>query len=284
MTEQTVAFIGAGNMASSLIGGWLLAESPDTKKSVRVADLDRQRLDDLCAAYPDKTIIPATSNRDAVQDSDMVVVAVKPDVVQTVCEDISEVIGSVPVLSVAAGVRSMDMQRWLQSSDSNDTTAVVLRCMPNTPALLGAGASGLHAGDNCNGTAKALAEELLQAVGTVVWVQQESLLDSVTAVSGSGPAYFFKLMECMTNAATDLGLDQESARTLAIETAYGAALMARQGDLPPSTLRENVTSKGGTTAAALESFDKDSLGETIGRGMQAAHDRAVAMGDDYGKS
>jgi len=281
MTDQTVAFIGAGNMAGSLIGGWLNADSAGAKRTVRVADVNQQQLDTLCKRYPDHAVVATSSNREAIQGADMVVLAVKPDVVRIVCEDLSEVIGSTPLLSVAAGVRSQDMQRWLQAS-SGTTSPVVLRCMPNTPSLLGAGASGMHAGNDCGATAKSLAEDLLGAVGKVVWVDKESLLDSVTAVSGSGPAYFFKMMECMTKSAIDLGLDEQSATTLAIETAYGAALMARQGDLPPSTLRENVTSKGGTTAAALASFDQDALGETVARAMQAAHDRAVAMGDDYG--
>ena len=155
--------------------------------------------------------------------------------------------------------------------------------MPNTPALLGAGASGLYADNDCPAAIRTLAGSVLGAVGDVVWVDKESQLDAVTAVSGSGPAYFFYMMECMSEAGIELGLDPEAAKKLAIETAYGAALMARQGDLPPATLRKNVTSKGGTTAAALAAFESDDFGEIVARGMQAARDRAIAMADEFGK-
>lgn len=297
---STLAFIGAGNMASSLIGGWLeAATAAGTDTRVQVADVNNEQLQRLQQQFTSDSLETTTNSRDAVKGADLVVIAVKPDIVKTVCLDIGAELSAktggsssdsaIPVVSVAAGVRCADMARWLSQAASEaglqDTAPapVVIRCMPNTPALLGAGASGLYADNNCPAAIKTLAGSVLGAVGDVVWVDEESQLDAVTAVSGSGPAYFFYMMECMSEAGTKLGLEPEAAKKLAIETAYGAALMARQGNLPPATLRKNVTSKGGTTAAALAAFESDDFGEIVARGMQAARDRAIAMADEFGK-
>jgi pyrroline-5-carboxylate reductase len=179
-------------------------------------------------------------------------------------------------ISVAAGVREKSMRKWLTDG------AAIVRCMPNTPALLGLGSTGLLANEHCSAKQRADAESLLQAAGITVWVEQEAQLDAVTAVSGSGPAYFFYLIEHMIEAGVTLGLDKSTASDLAIETAFGAASMARAREHSPATLRENVTSKNGTTAAALEAFAAADTPAIIARAMQAANDRAVSMGDDYG--
>ena len=277
-------------MAGSLIGGWLEAgRQAGEQRQVRVADIDDAQLQKLASQFEGSSITTTNSNAEAVSGADLVVIAVKPHIVKSVCNSIGAHLESapgkpIPVVSVAAGVRCDDMVRWLGETQSgqNSASPVVIRCMPNTPALLGAGITGLFAGDACPAAIKSLAGSVLAAVGEVVWVENEPLLDSVTAVSGSGPAYFFNMMECMSKAGVDLGLDADAAMKLAIETAYGAALMAREGQLPPETLRKNVTSKGGTTAAALASFNNDGFGEIVARGMQAAHDQAVAMADEFG--
>lgn len=294
---STLAFIGAGNMASSLIGGWLEAAAASaTATRVQVADVSDEQLQRLQQQFKSDSIATTTSAGDAVKGADLVVIAVKPNIVKTVCHSIGAELGTgvsgttIPVVSVAAGVRCADMARWLaQAASKGGTQAtpsvapIVIRCMPNTPALLGAGVSGLYADSSCPAAVKTLAGSVLGAVGEVVWVNEETQLDAVTAVSGSGPAYFFYMMESMSQAGIELGLEPEAAKKLAIETAYGAALMARQGDLPPATLRKNVTSKGGTTAAALASFESDNFGEVVARGMQAARDQAIAMADEFGK-
>jgi len=265
-------FVGAGNMASSLIGG-LLASDTDAS-NIQVVDPDT---DALARAQSRFNVAPASSITDALHhfQSDVgIVLAVKPHIVEAVCKDIK----SAPqdpnlVVSVAAGVRSTSMQIWLGETP-------VVRCMPNTPALLGLGATALYATENCQAEDKQAAEDLLTTAGIVRWVANEEHLDAVTALSGSGPAYFFYLIEHMTAAGIKLGLDKETAETFAKETAFGAASMARDGSDSPATLRQNVTSKGGTTAAALNVFNESDTPTIIAKAMQAANDRAVELGDD----
>jgi len=271
-------FIGAGNMASSLIGG--LINSSANPSSIVVVDPDA----DACARAQTRFGILAADNLDAPisQMSNQaygVVIAVKPHIVETVCHNLSKSVNAANqttqplVVSVAAGVRASSMQQWLQS------TSPIIRCMPNTPALLGLGATALFANEHCSKHHQSTAEHLLNAAGMSIWVQREADLDAVTAVSGSGPAYFFYLIEHMAAAGEALGLDEITARDLAIETAYGAASMAREQEHTPALLRENVTSKGGTTAAALNVFNEHQMPDIIEKAMQAAHDRAVEIGD-----
>jgi len=170
------------------------------------------------------------------------------------------------------------MSSWLP-----EHTAVV-RCMPNTPALLGLGATALYANSDCTQSHQERAESLLQSAGKTAWVDDEDKLDAITALSGSGPAYFFYMIEHMAKAAESLGLDAKISRDFAIETAFGAASMARKQEHPPHVLRENVTSKGGTTAAALAAFDEHGLSDIIFKAMQAAQMRAVELGDEFGAS
>lgn len=179
-------------------------------------------------------------------------------------------------MSVAAGVRSDSMSAWLPEQTP------IVRCMPNTPALLGLGATALFANSNCSDTQKNQAQSLLSTAGKTSWVSSENELDAITALSGSGPAYFFYMIEHMAKAAEELGLDVETSQEFAIETAFGAASMARAQTHSAQELRENVTSKGGTTAAALSVFDEHGLSGIILKAMQAAQHRAIEMGDEFG--
>lgn len=270
-------FIGAGNMASSLIGG--LINSGANPSSIVVVDPDK----DACNRAQTRFGIQSASDIEAPiskmgEQPYGVVLAVKPHIVETACLSLTKSIDSANqtpplVVSVAAGVRASSMQQWLHPSSP------IVRCMPNTPALLGLGATALFANENCTSQDKSMAEHLLNSAGMTIWVPLEAALDAVTAVSGSGPAYFFYLIEHMAAAGEALGLDELTARDLAIETAYGAASMARTKEKTPALLRENVTSKGGTTAAALNVFNEHQLPVIIEKAMQAAHDRAVEFGD-----
>lgn len=276
-------FVGAGNMASSLIGG--LIASGAIAESITVVDPQT----DACERAKTRFGIKAESSlENALADNKHqtigLVLAVKPHIVETVCSNFKDFFNAQStevqslmapvVISVAAGVRASSMEQWLPQA-----TALV-RCMPNTPALLGLGATALFANPSCTNDQKSSAESLLKAAGMTLWVEKEQQLDAVTALSGSGPAYFFYLIEQMSAAGTALGLDEKTASELAIETAFGASSMARAREHSPSVLRENVTSKGGTTAAALNSFNKNNLPALVAEGMQAAHDRAVELGDD----
>lgn len=275
-------FAGAGNMASSLIGG--LINSGINPDLVSVVDPNLDACKQAQAAFGVSYAQTLEDKFSTIGEGNVgVVLAVKPHIVETVCRVLTAIIedrnshNKVPlhllVVSVAAGVRASSMQSWLP-----EETALI-RCMPNTPALLGLGATALYANVHCSQTHKQAGQDLLNTAGITIWVDQESALDAVTAVSGSGPAYFFYLIEQMTISGTGLGLDESTARELAIETAFGAASMARTSDKSPATLRENVTSKGGTTAAALNVFNDRELPLIIQEAMQAAHDRAVELGE-----
>ncbi len=282
-------FVGAGNMASSLIGGLLASDV--TADQIVVVDPNlpsRQRAEQSFGIRSEATIEAALSSNLATPTDTTqqlgIVFAVKPDIVQGVCESITTQLHndrpdntavSRPLyLSVAAGVRASSMCSWLPEG------AALVRCMPNTPALLGLGVTALYANEQCNEADIQRAESLLGAVGTSIWVDEEPLLDAVTAVSGSGPAYFFYLIEHMTQAGVELGLPHATAEKLAVETAYGAASMARQGQHSAAQLRENVTSKGGTTAAALQVFNNRATPAIITEALKASRDRAVQIGDD----
>ncbi|MFK8081036.1 MAG: pyrroline-5-carboxylate reductase [Granulosicoccus sp.] len=281
-------FIGAGNMASSLIGGLLGGNTQ--AEHVAVVDPDAEACKraktkfNIHSSTTIEQIIPALFSRSETNRQLGVVIAVKPHIVQTVCEALAHymqqdstenTVAIDPVfISVAAGVRESSMQSWLPDGSA------LIRCMPNTPALLGLGATGLYANAQCSDEERSLAETLLKSAGTTIWVKKESDLDAVTAVSGSGPAYFFYLIEHMVNAGIELGLERETALTLAVETAFGAASMARQPGETPAVLRENVTSKGGTTAAALAVFNDRETSAIIHSALKAAHDRAVELGDE----
>ena len=271
-------FIGAGNMAGSLVSG--LIGSGAVPQSIRVQDTSStacQRLSDQFGVLVSTDLDQLMSSPDDGSELG-IVIAVKPDIVETVCTAISHSPGNSTahplVVSVAAGVTTGSLQNWLPKHTP------IVRCMPNTPAMLGLGATALFASEDTSAEHYQAADALLSTAGITVKVGQESLLDAVTAVSGSGPAYIFHLVELMAAAATRLGLDKDTATTLAIETAFGAASMLRQGHDDPATLRQNVTSAGGTTAAALAVFADAELPAIVTQAMQASHDRAIEMGND----
>lgn len=268
------SFIGGGNMASSLIGG--LLQNGTRSDAIQVLDVDAAQREAVSARFGVRCI----STTQDIGAEDVVVIAVKPNHVKTVCESFKANDPSQQpalVMSVAAGVTATAMQGWLP-----DNTAIV-RTMPNTPALLGLGATALYANAACTPEHKHRAEQLMQAAGTTVWVEAESQLDAVTALSGSGPAYFFYLIEHMAQAAIDLGLSPQTANQLAVQTALGAASMAKEAGCNPAELRQQVTSKGGTTHAAITTFDEHKLPDTVKAAMQAAHDRAIELGKEFGE-
>jgi pyrroline-5-carboxylate reductase len=268
--DTRLAFIGAGNMASAMIQGLLRSGINGTQISVAdpVADA-RARLADLGVAT-------FSDNNQAIEGAQAVVLAVKPQVAQQVMKSISALQPEQLLVSIAAGINMASLTQWTCEQQA------IVRCMPNTPALLGAGASGLYANSSCDARQRSLAESLLRSAGTTLWVKEESDLDAVTAVSGSGPAYFFLLMEAMIDAGVDLGLDRASATELTLQTAYGAALMAQQDNTNPAQLRQNVTSPGGTTAAALDVMLKAGMPDTIKAALQAAQRRAIVMAQEFG--
>jgi len=274
MSNQTIAFIGGGNMASSLIGGLLADRYPADR--IVVSDPTAERRGWLEERYGVRT---TGDNNEAAASAAVVVLAVKPQMLREVIGELAATLAqSKPlVVSIAAGVREPDISRWLGYDGP------VVRCMPNTPALLQSGVSALYANARVGAEQRDTAESILRAVGSVVWIEDESLMNTVTAISGSGPAYFFRMMEVMEEAAVMRGLEREKARLLVIETALGAARMALESDDDPGTLRANVTSKGGTTAAALEAFETGGLAELVDRAVGAAHDRSIELGDQLGR-
>lgn len=284
-------FLGAGNMASSLIGGLITEGSSPEHIGVMDPDGDAcQRAIDtfgiLAASRIEELMPPLFAQTDCAEDRLLgVVIAVKPAIVEAACKSMADYNGSTTkdsrlhtnaiYISVAAGVRVNSMQDWLPEGSA------LVRCMPNTPALLGLGITAMYANEKCSTEDKQLATGLLDSAGKTLWVEHESALDAVTAVSGSGPAYFFYLIEHMTSAGMALGLPADTAETLAIETAFGAASMARMRQHNAAVLRENVTSKGGTTAAALQVFNDKNTPEIIHCAMLAAQQRAAEMGDEF---
>lgn len=281
-------FVGAGNMAGSLIGG-LLNGGTDTQH-IAVVDPDEQaqtRASDAFGIHATDTASTAIellrNGADGSNSQLVIVLAVKPHIVEPACKALSAIVeadntlhDNVVYVSVAAGVRLDNIQSWLPQGSA------LVRCMPNTPALLGLGITALYANTHCSQANKSSAQMLLDNAGKTLWVDNEESLDAVTAVSGSGPAYFFYLIEHMSVAGVQLGLTKETAETLAIETAFGAASMARARAQSPAELRENVTSKGGTTAAALNTFNAHDTPTIIKKALQAAHDRAKELGDEIG--
>lgn len=272
--SNTIAFIGAGNMASALIGGMIANGYPAEK--IIATDLSEER---LAALKNEHGIQTSTDNAQTVLNADCVVLAVKPQVLKEVATAIApQVQEKTPLLvSIAAGIRSDDLERWLGGNVS------LVRSMPNTPALLQTGATGLFANSQVNDNQKELAESLMNAVGITLWVDNESQIDAVTAVSGSGPAYFFLVMEAMSAAGEKLGLSSEIAKKLTLQTALGAARMATEGSDAPDELRKKVTSPGGTTEQAINSFENSGIREIFEQALNAADTRSKELSEILGK-
>ena len=269
-----ITFIGGGNMASSLIGGLIADGCP--AKNITVAEPDADKLAQLKHKLGINT---ATDNALAVNAANVVILAVKPQVLQTVCKNLAQSLQQHKplIISIAAGIRSDDIDRW---SGSNQA---IVRCMPNTPALLRCGVTGLYANANVSNQQRDIAQAILAAAGVTLWVDHEVQIDAVTAVSGSGPAYFFLLMEAMIAAGVKLGLDIKTAQQLTLQTALGAARMAIESDVGAAELRARVTSKGGTTEAAIQYFKNNHFSELVSNALSAANQRAAELADQLGK-
>jgi pyrroline-5-carboxylate reductase len=272
--KQRIAFIGGGNMGRSLIGG-LIAKGAEAQQIV-VADPYAPTLESLKTQYNVQTV---SNNADAVRDADVVLLAVKPQELRNVVTGVQPQIAQRrPLLiSVAAGILAADIQRWAGGIP-------VVRCMPNRPALQGCGVTALYANEQVDQAGRALAEQILGAVGATLWVERETDMDTVTAISGSGPAYFFLLIEMLEAAGQSLGLSAEVARKLAVETAYGSGFMARDSSDSPATLRQQVTSKGGTTEAALKHLEANNVRAIFSQAVAAAAQRSAQLAKELGSA
>lgn len=275
MTSHIIGFIGAGNMARSLAGG-LLANGWSADQ-LRLADPDPDQRRGAEQALGLKTF---DDNRAVAAAADVLVLAVKPQVLRTVATDLAATVQRKKplVVSVAAGIRVADIEHWLGGN------LALVRVMPNTAALIGSGASGLCANARASAAQRDLAESILRAVGVTAWVEDEGLMDVITAVSGSGPAYFFLAMEALEAAAVRHGLDARTARLLTLETAFGAAKMALEGGEEPAQLRRRVTSPGGTTERAVQALESGGIDKLFDQAVAAAIVRARELADLFGKN
>lgn len=266
-----IAFLGGGNMAQALIGG-LLAKG-FAARDIAVIEVSAAVRDKLAAQFG----VRAAGVPDAAAlEAQILVLAVKPQDMKAALASLGSVRGKL-VVSIAAGVRIAALSRWLGGHGK------LVRCMPNTPALIGAGITALFAPPEVSAHERQSAEAILAAVGEVVWVDDELLLDPVTALSASGPAYVFWFIEQLAASGEKLGLSRQTASRLALQTVLGAAKLAAQSSEPPATLRKNVTSRGGTTEAALRVFDEERMAERLARALEAASRRGAQLGEELGK-
>ncbi|MFS2093616.1 pyrroline-5-carboxylate reductase [Pseudomonas sp. Pseusp11] len=272
MSKTRIAFIGAGNMAASLIGG-LRAKGLDAAQ-IRASDPGEET---RTRVHTEHGVEVFADNAQAIEGVDVVVLAVKPQAMKAVCEAIRPSLKpNQLVVSIAAGITCASMNNWLGAQP-------IVRCMPNTPALLRQGVSGLYATAQVSAEQRQQAQELLSAVGIALWLDEEQQLDAVTAVSGSGPAYFFLLIEAMTAAGVKLGLPPEIAAQLTVQTALGAAHMAVASDVDAAELRRRVTSPAGTTEAAIKSFQAGGFEALVEKALGAAAHRSAEMAEQLGK-
>ncbi len=298
-----IGFIGGGNMAGSLIGG--LINAGYAAADITVSDPDENRLQTLKNDFKVKVSV----DNIAILNCEIIILSVKPQLLKTVCQQLAQSkagrdkINNVLFISIAAGVKSTDINRWLNKgmgAESSDTgmcrlrtkgrtslsltpfNYAIVRCMPNTPALLQCGATGLFANEFVTNSQKQQATKIMQAVGITIWVDNESQLNAVTAVSGSGPAYFFLMMEAMVRSGEKLGLTAEVAQKLVLQTALGAAVMASESDVSPEELRRQVTSKGGTTEQAILSFQSAGYQQIVLNALEAANNRSISLAEELG--
>jgi pyrroline-5-carboxylate reductase len=269
--RDNIAFIGAGNMARSLVGGLLKSGVPIDR--VVASDPDAAQRTTMAALG----VATTASNTSAIDGAATIVLAVKPQAMRGVMQGLRSALRAEHLLiSIAAGVPIGAIQRWSAPSLG------IVRCMPNTPALYGAAVTALLANEHATPRQRTTAESTLAAVGRVIWVDNEAALDAVTAVSGSGPAYFFYLMEAMIAAGVKLGLDEGTARTLTLQTATGAALMAAESGLAPAQLRRNVTSPGGTTEAAIAVLEANRCQTVLIDALRQASNRSAELAVEFG--
>ena len=270
--KTVIGFIGAGNMAYALIKG-LLSDGFDAK-NINVSDSNDEL---LIKRQSELNITTYSDNVSLLDNSDIVIFAVKPQVLSMVCLELkNNVKPNHLFVSIVAGIRGNDINRWLGGNFA------LVRTMPNTPALFQSGVTGLFANELVNSQQKKLVTSILSSVGECFWVDEEKLIDAITAISGSGPAYFFLLMQSITQAAIALGLDEKTANSLSIQTSLGASLMATKSGKDPKTLRSEVTSPNGTTQAAIESFQDQNFEGIVAAATRAAYDRARELSNDLG--
>jgi pyrroline-5-carboxylate reductase len=265
--ENRIISIGGGNMGSAILGGLLAKGYP--KELITVVDPNPQVQQDMAASYG-VTVLPKCTE---IGRNDIVLLAVKPQIMQHVATQLADLVPNPEPLfiSIAAGITTAQLGRWLAQSGS------IVRVMPNTPALVGNGAAALFATPNTSAAERTAAESIIGGVGIAEWVDDEALLDVVTALSGSGPAYFFLFIEIMEKIAVELGLEQAVARKLAIETAHGSALLARQSSDSPGVLRERVTSPGGTTERALDILREGNIEGLLRDALTGAYERSSEL-------
>jgi pyrroline-5-carboxylate reductase len=273
VSSTKIAFIGAGNMARAILGGLLQKGFPAS--NIWASEPEISRLDDLKAQGVNVT----DNNEAAVSACDVIILAVKPQILKDVVQPLASSFANRDklIVSVAAGISSESIDTWAGGNQA------IVRCMPNTPALVGMGASGLYANANVSAAQKESAEAALAAVGLAMWVEEEELLHAITAVSGSGPAYYFLFMESMIKAGIEQGLPADVAKQLTLQTARGAAEMAMQSDVEPDELRRRVTSPKGTTEQAILSFQANQLEGLVEKAMKACADRSVELSELLGK-
>ena len=275
MKDMKLTFIGGGNMASSLIGG--LVTDHFNPGHISISDKLESRREDLAARFGVST---SEDNITAAEGANVVVLAVKPQQLREVAEGLAPIIqqGRPLVVSIAAGVRSSDIEQWLGGN------IAVVRTMPNTPALVQTGATALYANPRVTEDQRDMAESIMRAVGLTLWVDDEALLDAVTALSGSGPAYFFRIMEALETAGVELGLSREAAHLLTLQTALGAAKMALESEESIATLRKRVTSPGGTTEQGLQVMNENNIDRLFSEVLKAARDRSAELAKIFSES
>jgi len=268
---MNIAFIGGGNMASALIGG-LLQQGYSTAQ-IHVVEINAEVREKIYRKFSVEVMAELS---DRMVDCNVILLAVKPQQLSSVAQELAPLLKTNLVISIVAGIRTTEICRWLGGYTR------VIRAMPNTPALIRAAVTGLFALPEVNTNEKQDAETILSAVGSVLWFEREELLDAVTAVSGSGPAYVFYFIEAMQQAGRELGLDETQARQLSLETFLGAAKLAIQSNENVTTLRDNVTSKNGTTEHAIQTMENDGINRKIIRAIHASNERARELGNEFG--
>lgn len=271
--STTIGFIGAGNMAYAIISG--LINNGVSATQIKISDTNESI---LSLRKKEFNLEVFTDNTKLCKHCHVIILAVKPQVLSDVCHQLKDTLNSnTLIISIAASIRTRDIDRWLGGNQA------IIRTMPNTPALLNQGVTGLFANEHTNNQQKKLASDILNSVGQSLWVVEEGMLDAITALSGSGPAYFFLMIESMAKTGVALGLDEKTAQQLSIQTALGASMMANASDDSLKKLRTKVTSPNGTTQAAIESLQDQDFELIIAHAMRAAFDRSKELAVELGE-
>lgn len=279
MINKKIGFIGSGNMAYSLIGG--LTSTGMKGQNIWISDPSTEKMTPIASQF---SVNMTNSNIELVQSVDIIILAVKPQQLAQVCTEIAASVTKTRplVISIAAGVLSKDIESWLNENQDKQSSLALVRCMPNTPALVQSGATALFANKQVSHEQKTLAESILRAAGLTLWLENESDMDAVTALSGSGPAYFFLVIDAMEKAGIQLGLTEKTAHLLAIQTAFGASKMALESNDSPETLRKKVTSPGGTTEKAIGILQDGQLEALFAKALEGARDRSIELAQILG--